>query len=73
MKLRGEQARGRASARPLGFYFEWLGASVETEQRGEVLYWAMDTGTRGPAAATQNLNSAIGKELGNLYPKPVSV
>jgi len=50
-----------------------MGATVESEQRGEVLCWAMNIGTRGPALNMQNLNSVIGKELGKLYPKPVSV
>ena len=46
---------------------------MESEQRGEVLCWAMNIGTIGPALNMQNLNSVIGKELGKLYPKPVSV
>lgn len=59
---------GEASPRahPLGFYFEWVGATVESEQRGEVPCWAMNIGTRGPAVNMQNLNSVIGKELGKL-------
>lgn len=72
--MQGKQARGQSlRAHPPGFYFEWMGATVESEQRGEVLCWAMNIGTRGPALNMQNLNSVIGKELGKLYPKPVSV
>ena len=78
-KIRGVIAEGKAAGEaslrthPLGFYFEWMGATVESEQRGEVLCWVMNIGTRGPAVNMQNLNSVIGKELGKLYPKPVSV